>query len=310
MTASILIQTSKVLNLNIGSSKQENYLPICDLKWRQKNLWIKNIADQGSYKFPALTRKQWLENCLCNSWLKRVCIDPELGEKSIKLWADTCKRAGKPIFLRITSNNHLPSCRQTVYWRAKRICDWLISAIILLVISPLMLLVALSIKFNGSGPIFYCQWRVGTRGKLFKIYKFRTMTVDAELKHHEVMKAQEGLHKVENDPRVTFVGKWLRKYSLDELPQLINVLRGEMSLVGPRPWALYDALRLGKLGKQRLNALPGITGAWQVASRSNQLNLNDVTKCDLEYLYSWSLIQDLKILLMTVPKVISGFGAY
>lgn len=173
-----------------------------------------------------------------------------------------------------------------------------------------MLLVALSIKFNSSGPIFYCQWRVGTRGQLFKIYKFRTMTVDAELKHHEVMKAQEGLHKVENDPRVTFVGKWLRKYSLDELPQLINVLKGEMSLVGPRPWALYDALRLGKLGQQRLNALPGITGAWQVESRSNQLDLNDVTKCDLEYLYSWSLIQDLKILLLTVPKVISGFGAY
>jgi lipopolysaccharide/colanic/teichoic acid biosynthesis glycosyltransferase len=310
MTASVLIQTSKVLNLNIGSSKQENYLPICDLKWRQKNLWIKNIADKGSYNFPALTRKQWLEKCLCNSWLKRVCIDSELGEKSIKLWADTCQRAGKPIFLRITSNNHLPSCRQTIYWRAKRICDWLISAIILLVVSPLMLLVALLIKFDASGPILYSQWRVGARGKLFKIYKFRTMNVDAELKHNEVMKDQEGLHKVENDPRVTFVGRWLRKYSIDELPQLINVLRGEMSLVGPRPWALYDALRLGKLGKQRLNALPGITGAWQVASRSNLLDLNDVTKCDLEYLYSWSLIQDLKILLLTVPKVISGFGAY
>jgi lipopolysaccharide/colanic/teichoic acid biosynthesis glycosyltransferase len=310
MTASILIQTSKVLNLNIGSSKQENYLPICDLKWRQKNLWIKNISDISSYNFPALTRKQWLEKCLCNSWLKRICIAPELGEKSIKLWADTCERAGKPIFLRITSNNLLPSCHQTIYWRAKRICDWIAAAILLLILSPLMLLVALSIKITTPGSIFYCQWRVGARGKLFKIYKFRTMTVDAELKHHEVMKAQAGLHKVENDPRVTFVGKWLRKYSLDELPQLINVLKGEMSLVGPRPWALYDALRLGRLGKQRLNAVPGITGAWQVESRSNQLDLNDVTKCDLEYLYSWSLIQDLKILLLTVPKVISGFGAY
>jgi lipopolysaccharide/colanic/teichoic acid biosynthesis glycosyltransferase len=307
MTASILIQTSKVLNLNIGSSKQENYLPICDLKWRQKNLWITNIVDKDSYNFPALTRKQWLEKCLCNSWLKRICIAPELGEKSIKLWADTCERAGKPIFLRITSNHRLPSCCQTIYWSAKRMCDWIAAAMLLLILSPLMLLVALSIKISTPGSIFYSQWRVGSRGKLFKIYKFRTMTIDAELKHHEVMKAQAGLHKVENDPRVTLVGKWLRKYSLDEL---INVLRGEMSLVGPRPWALYDALRLGKLGKQRLNALPGITGAWQVESRSNQLDLNDVTKCDLEYLYSWSLIQDLRILLLTVPKVISGFGAY
>lgn len=310
MTVNILIQTSKILNLNIGSSKLENYLPVCDLKWRQKNLWIKNISDKGSYSFPALTRKQWLEKCLCNSWLKRVCIDPELGEKSIKLWADTCQRADKPIFLRITSNNRLPSCRQTIYWKFKRSFDWIAAAILLLIFSPLMLLIALSIKINTPGSPFYCQWRVGARGKLFRIYKFRTMTIDADLRHEEVMKDQKGLHKIEADPRITLIGKWLRKYSIDELPQLINVLKGEMSLVGPRPWALYDALRLGKLGKQRLNALPGITGAWQVRNRSNLLDLNDVTKCDLEYLYSWSLIRDLKILLLTVPKVISGFGAY
>ena len=136
------------------------------------------------------------------------------------------------------------------------------------------------------------------------------MVVDAEQKHHEVMGNSKGLHKLENDPRVTFIGRWLRKYSLDELPQLFNVLRGEMSLVGPRPWALYDALRLSERGKARLNALPGITGAWQVGGRSNQLDLDAVTKWDLEYLAGWSLISDLQILLMTIPKVISGFGAY
>lgn len=309
MTVNILIQTSRILNLSIGASKLENYLPICDLKWRQKNLWIKSISDTSEYNFPALTRKKWLENCLCNSWLKRVCIDPNLGEKSIKLWADTCSQASKPVFLRIPANNRLPSCSQTIYWKLKRFLDWIVAAILLLVLSPLMLFVALSIKINSSDPLFYGQWRVGTRGKLFKFYKFRTMTVDAELRHEEIMKAQKGLHKIENDPRITFVGKWLRKYSIDELPQLINVLKGEMSLVGPRPWALYDALRLKKLGKQRLNALPGMTGAWQVKDRSKLLDLHDATKCDLEYLYSWSLIKDLKILLITVPKVIFGSGA-
>ncbi|MFM2311631.1 MAG: hypothetical protein RLZZ04_907 [Cyanobacteriota bacterium] len=310
MTVNILIQTSRLLNLNIGSSKLENYLPTCDLKWRQKNLWVKNISGQDGYNFPALTRKQWLEKCLYNSWLKRVCIDPELGEKSIKLWADTCEQAEKPIFLRIPSNNRLASYRQSMYWKLKRFFDWLSATILLLILSPLMLLVALLIKIDTPGPVFYCQWRVGTRGQLFKIYKFRTMIVDAELRHNEIMKAQAGLHKIKDDPRITLIGRWLRKYSIDELPQLINVLKGEMSLVGPRPWALYDALRLGKLGKQRLNALPGITGAWQVESRSNLLDLNDVTKCDLEYLYSWSLISDIKILLLTMPKVIAGFGAY
>ena len=121
---------------------------------------------------------------------------------------------------------------------------------------------------------------------------------------------QKGLHKLEQDPRITCLGKWLRKYSLDELPQLFNVLRGEMSLVGPRPWALYDALRLEEKGKKRLNALPGITGAWQVTARSKLLDLDAVTNCDLEYLYDWSLVKDLKILMLTVPKVVNGSDAY
>ncbi|MGF1542650.1 MAG: heterocyst development glycosyltransferase HepC, partial [Pleurocapsa sp.] len=306
MTVNILIQTSRLLSLNIGASKLENYLPICDLKWRQKNLWIKSIPDTGNYNFPALTRKQWLEKCLCNSWLKRVCIDPKLGEQSIKLWADTCAQASKPIFLRIPANNRLPSCRQTIYWKLKRSLDWIVAAILLLILSPLLLALAFLVKLSSPGNVLFRQWRVGERGKLFQVYKFRTMYLNAEQQHHQVMGDRQGLHKLEDDPRITWLGKWLRKYSLDELPQLFNVLRGEMSLVGPRPWALYDALRLGTLGKQRLKALPGITGAWQVKARSGLLDLHEVTKCDLEYLHSWSLIEDLKILLLTVPKVISG----
>lgn len=310
MATNILLQTSKLLSLNIGSSKLQNYLPACDLKWRHKNLWIKSINDESQYNFPALTRKQWLEKCLSNSWLNRVCIDPKLGASSIKLWADICQQANKPIFLRIPSNSDLPNCRQLISWKAKRLFDVLVAVFLLLLLSPLILLVSLSIKLNSPGAVLFSQWRVGARGKLFKIYKFRTMVADAELQHDKVMNTQLGLHKIEKDPRVTSLGKWLRKYSVDEIPQLINVLKGEMSLVGPRPWALYDALRLGKIGNKRLNALPGITGAWQVESRSNLLNLNAVTKCDLDYLSNWSLKEDLRILLMTIPRVISGFGAY
>lgn len=310
MINNILLQTSKVLTLDIDSNKAHSYLPLCELKWRRKNLLVKSTSDNSSQGFPALTRKQWIEDCLRNSWIKRVCIDRALGEKGIKLWADACYQANKPVFVRIPSNSTLPCCNKTNYWRVKRIFDWLGTAIILALISPIMLLITLLIKFLTPGPIFYRQWRVGKRGRLFRMYKFRTMVVDAEQKHHALMNQQDGLHKLEKDPRVTFIGKWLRKYSLDELPQLFNVLKGEMSLVGPRPWALYDALRLGEQGKARLNALPGITGAWQVGSRSNLLDLEAVTKWDMEYLAGWSLVQDLRILLMTIPKVLSGFGAY
>lgn len=310
MSTNIVIQTSKVLTLDIDSSKVQSYLSVCDLKWRQKNLLVKNISSSNDYSFPAITRRQWLENCLRNSWVKRVRVDRALGEQGIKLWADTCQQANKPIFLRIPSHQNAPNCQKTTYWLVKRFFDLLAAIVLLIVASPFLLAIALIIKIFTPGSIFFSQWRVGQRGKLFKIYKFRTMSVDAESQHHQIMGNQKGLHKQENDPRITVIGKWLRKYSLDELPQLFNVLRGEMSLVGPRPWALYDALRIEKNSSKRLNALPGITGAWQVEARSQLLDLNAVTECDLEYLSSWSLIGDLKILLLTVPKVVSGFGAY
>ena len=308
MISDILLQTSKILTLDIGTATARSYLPVCDLKWRRKSLIVKRVSKGTPHSFPALTRKQWIESCLRNSWITRVCIDRALGERGIKLWADACHQANKPIFVRIPSNSNLPSCSQTNFWRIKRVFDWLAAVAILTLIAPVILTIALAIAVFTPGPIFYRQWRVGQRGRLFRMYKFRTMVVDAEQKHHELMVAQAGLHKLENDPRVTVIGKWLRKYSLDELPQLFNVLRGEMSLVGPRPWALYDALRLSN--KARLNALPGITGAWQVEGRSHVLDLEAVTKWDLDYLSNWSLARDLKILLLTIPKVIAGFGAY
>ncbi|WP_026102599.1 heterocyst development glycosyltransferase HepC [Pleurocapsa sp. PCC 7319] len=310
MTTNIVLHTSKVLTLDLDPSRVESYLPACDLKWRQKNLWVKSISVNSHYSFPALTRRHWLENCLCNSWVKRVCVDRALGEQGIKLWADTCHQADKPIFIRLASHSELPNCRQTTYWRVKRTLDWLASLILLVILSPLMLLVAILIKIFDPGPIFFSQWRVGERGKLFRMFKFRTMIINAEQQHHAIMTNQNDLHKCKDDPRITALGKWLRKYSLDELPQLFNVIRGEMSLVGPRPWALYDALRLDEADKKRLNALPGITGAWQVQERSQLLDLHAVTKCDFEYLHNWSLIGDLKILLLTIPKVLVGFGAY
>jgi len=282
----------------------------CTLKWRQGKLLVRySQAIKKSY-LPALEDQRWLINCLKNSDAQMISIDPILGEQSLKFWANACDQADKPVFLRLPKTSELPQQHSPIAWWSKRLLDWVFAALLLLILSPIMLVLAVFIRFDSPGPIFFQQWRVGERGKLFKIFKFRTMVIGAEKLHHHVMTNQKGLHKCQDDPRITPLGGWMRKYSLDELPQLFNVLRGDMSLVGPRPWALYDAVRISPQGQQRLNSLPGITGAWQVEKRSTLLELDAVNNIDLEYLRTWSLARDLKLLLLTIPKVLLGFGAY
>lgn len=282
----------------------------CALKWRCRQLSVRRSHQFRPIYLPALENEQWLAECLQNSSVRLIRIEPELGETKLKFWASACAKANKPLFLRLSPARSLPGKRSPLLWRLKRLMDWIAAAVLLLVLSPFMLGLMALVRSSSPGPVFFTQWRVGERGKLFRIFKFRTMVVGAETLHHQVMGNQTGLHKREDDFRITPVGRFLRKYSLDELPQLFNVLRGEMSLVGPRPWALYDALRLSKSEQRRLNALPGITGDWQVKARSHLLDLEAVTRCDLEYLHDWSVWRDVKILLMTIPKVLSGVGAY
>jgi lipopolysaccharide/colanic/teichoic acid biosynthesis glycosyltransferase len=281
-----------------------------ELKWRRKQLLVSLCDTPSSVSLPSVESQRWLVACLKRSPVRLVTVAPELSENQIKFWADACEQANKAIYLQIPNTSQLPKKHASLRWYVKRIFDQGAAAIALLLLSPLLLAIASLIYVQSPGPIFFAQWRVGARGKLFRIYKFRTMIVDAERLHHQVMGSQQGLHKHENDPRVTPLGRWLRKYSLDELPQLFNVLRGEMSFVGPRPWALYDAVRISPEVRQRLNALPGITGSWQVTARSHLRDIDAVNLSDLKYLRYWSLGQDFKILLLTVPKVLSGFGAY
>lgn len=251
-----------------------------------------------------------LLQCLLHSPAQLVLLDPELDESDLQLWAALCEEAGKDAYVRLRSMPGLPERSQPLSWIIKSCLDRLAALILLALLSPVFLAVALLVSVTTAGPVFFRQWRVGKRGRLFKVLKFRSMYAGSEALHHQMMLNQLGLHKLEKDVRVTPVGFWLRRYSLDELPQLINVLRGEMSLVGPRPWALYDAVRIAPRQRHRLNALPGMTGAWQVESRSNVVDLADVTDTDLNYLGQWSLLTDFGYLLRTIPRVLSGFGAY
>ncbi len=196
----------------------------------------------------------------------------------------------------------------------KRCFDLCCSIILLLLLSPIYLLIAILIKFDSPGPIFFRQERIGLHGRKFKIWKFRTMVVDAEKLQASLEAKNEIkdgiLFKIKDDPRVTPVGKFLRRYSLDELPQLFNVFLGEMSLVGPRPLPCRDVEKFTSRHFIRQEVLPGITGLWQVSGRSNIDNFEDAFKLDIAYIENWSFWLDLKILLKTVKVVLQKTGAY
>lgn len=202
---------------------------------------------------------------------------------------------------------------QIFEFRLKRLCDLVFSFIILILSMPVFLVIALLIKLDSSGPIFHKQARVGLRGNYFSMWKFRTMVVNAEILQNE-LEAENNvtggvIFKLKVDPRITRVGKLLRHSSLDELPQLINVLRGEMSLVGPRPLVIKEAEKIPKNLFFRHDVLPGITGLWQVNGRSS-LKSEEIFYWDTIYIDRWSLVLDFKILLQTIIVVIKGDGAY
>lgn len=194
----------------------------------------------------------------------------------------------------------------------KQVYDPLVAAVALVALTPLFLIVGLAIKMDSEGPVFFRQTRVGRLGKTFTIVKFRTMVVDAEQRKDALAHLNEGagpLFKVRNDPRVTRVGAILRKTSLDELPQLFNVLVGQMSLVGPRPHLESEVAEFGDEFRRRLLVKPGMTGLWQVSGRSD-LSFDESVRVDLRYVENWSLGLDVFIVWKTVAVVLRGSGAY
>ena len=197
-------------------------------------------------------------------------------------------------------------------WVAKRAFDLLGSALIVVVGLPFWILIALAIKLDSRGPVFYVDRRVGVGEREFGMLKFRTMVVDAPALQAELEEANEAsgaLFKIRDDPRVTRVGRFLRRFSLDELPQIVNVLRGQMSLVGPRPLPLRDYELLEDWHRARYLVLPGMTGLWQISGRSG-LSFDDLVRLDFTYLDNWSIWLDISIIAKTIPAVIAGRGAY
>jgi exopolysaccharide biosynthesis polyprenyl glycosylphosphotransferase len=194
---------------------------------------------------------------------------------------------------------------------SKRAFDIAFSALTLVLLSPLFLVVALLIKLTSKGPVFFKQTRVGLRGRWFEMYKFRSMVEDAEKLREQLAALNEmdgPTFKIRTDPRIMPVGRFLRRFSIDEVPQLINVLKGDMSIVGPRPPLPLEVLQYAPWQRRRLSVRPGLTCFWQVEGR-NHIGFEEWMYLDLKYVDQWSLRKDIGLLLRTVPAVLTGHGA-
>jgi exopolysaccharide biosynthesis polyprenyl glycosylphosphotransferase len=194
----------------------------------------------------------------------------------------------------------------------KRLSDIVISAGALILLSPLMLVAAAVIKLTSPGSVFFVQKRSGLNGRIFDFYKFRSMYRDADQRKDELRARNEmdgPVFKIKSDPRITPAGRFIRKSSIDELPQLWNVFKGDMAIVGPRPPVPAEVEKYERWQRRRLSMKPGITCIWQVSGR-NMIKFNDWIRLDLAYIDNWSLWLDLKILIKTVPAVLTGKGAY
>lgn len=196
----------------------------------------------------------------------------------------------------------------------KRLIDVIGSIVALVVFTPAMLVIMLLIKLEDKGPVFYGQTRIGKNGAEFKMWKFRSMRENAHELRSQMMAQNDAdgpMFKIKDDPRVTKIGHFIRKKSLDEIPQFFNVLKGEMSLVGPRPSLPEEIMEFDSRERERLNVLPGLTGLWQVSGR-NDLSFDDMIALDLEYVKHHSVLWDIKIIFITVAQMFfsKGNGAY
>ncbi len=194
----------------------------------------------------------------------------------------------------------------------KRIIDVVVASVLLALLAALLIVVAFAIKIDSPGPVFYPHVRVGHNGRRFRMFKFRSMVVDADKAKQGLLSQNETdapLFKISNDPRRTRVGQFIRRFSIDEFPQLINVLQGHMSLVGPRPGLPDEAAQYDSNDAHRVVAVPGMTGLWQVSGRS-LLSFEEMVELDVQYARNWSIWLDLMTLIKTVPVILGGKGAY
>jgi lipopolysaccharide/colanic/teichoic acid biosynthesis glycosyltransferase len=251
------------------------------LKWRQKMLIIQRVPTSGEGLPIGLQSGTWAADCIRRSPVQRVKLDRQFNHDELIFWADACGAAGKQVYLSLPSVAQLPQRQKPWRWKTKCLIDRVTAMMILTILSPLLFALALIIRRSTREPIFRREWQVGARGRLYQAYYFRTQSQDSDCAYRH----------------------WMGHYHLDRLPKLINVLCGEMSLVGACPRRLSDVPQIEPELHNRLNSLPGITGTWHLASHLDLLDLSFLHRLDLQYIWNWSLLEDFKVLLLTASKM-------
>lgn len=272
-----------------------------------RRMWQRYLV--GNFLF---MYRVWREKSRNGSVLRPSVMTPSSESDLLDYYEDLAQHSGMRIRM-LQFKRQVWNLGRLTSQLIKRVIDALAAAVLMLLLSPMLLLVMLVIRIESPGPVFYSQMRVGYKGRLFKLWKFRSMYIDADRRRAELeaLNEMEGgvIFKMKHDPRITRTGRIIRKFSIDELPQLWNVFKGDMSLVGPRP-ALPSEVELYTVDERvRLYAKPGITCIWQVSGRSD-IPFPQQVRLDEDYLYTQSLVTDVKLLLKTIPAVISGKGAY
>lgn len=249
MTTSLISALNHQHTLN--QQNQNHYYQYCTLVWRRGQLLVKPLGKVTQPNLPAIYDEQSLVKCLKHSPVKLVRIDPKLGEARLNLWANACEQASKPLYLRVPAGQKHLVGENFVSRLFIRLVDWLVALLFLLAMSPIALIMVLLMRLSSSEPLLEREWHVGERGRLFRGFKFRATTAT-------------------------------QKTGLHNLPLLLNVLRGEMGLIGVRCWTLAEALKLSTKEQQLLNQLPGVVGSWQVEQTdSNQLLLDSVNSFEV-----------------------------
>ncbi|MBW4589648.1 sugar transferase [Aetokthonos hydrillicola Thurmond2011] len=244
---------------------QDNHAPYCTLQWRCGQLLVKSPRNEQQPYLAALDTEESLTKCLEHSRINLVRIDPKLGEAKILLWANACLQAKKPIFLNIPPAHKPPTSGGSLSLWVKKAINWSLGLVFLVVLSPIMFGLGLMLQRQSPGSVFTREWHIGKRGKLFRVIKFSTTTV-----------AKESLIQ-DDEQNTSSLGLWIRRYGLDNLPMLLNVLSGEMSLTGFRSISLTEAVRLSHEQQRQLNQKPGMLSSWEVEPETNVLHLDGQT---------------------------------
>ncbi|MBW4615423.1 MAG: sugar transferase [Desmonostoc vinosum HA7617-LM4] len=248
MTTSVISTLENFYNFT--QQHQNHRSPNSTLQWRRGQLLVKPPGQVKQPYLPSLDSEQSLVECLKHSPVNLVSIDPELGEALLRFWADACEQANKPIFLRLPSGKKLSNRNTQPLRLLQRMVDWIAALVLLLLVSPVMLVLLALMRIYSPGSLFSREWHIGERGKFFRAIKFCPTTSN----------------------KILSLKDWMHKYGLDNLPQLLNVLRGEMSLFGSRYWTLADAVKLSS--QKQLNKLPEIKASWELETQSQLLHLD------------------------------------